>query len=164
MCGGPTLSLDSPLLKRKRFSVLHWRLDFVPVMKQSCGVAKSKRKNSKNSKRAAFPKNPPKTLVYDALAVLNRDFEQLLGDLQRLEALCLFPLRWQRKFLEAWRATLEETRAWANFEVIEVLHQKEERDWVGFGRIRQRSEKPSASPADVSVPTKSSVRKSPRRK
>jgi hypothetical protein len=133
-------------------------------MKRSCGVAKSKRKNSKNSKRAAFPENPPKTLVYDALAVLNRNFEQLLGDLQRLEALRLFPLRWQRKFLKAWRATLEETRAWANFEVIDVLHQREEQEWASFSRIRQRSEKPSASPADTLIPAKSSGRNSPRRK
>jgi hypothetical protein len=132
-------------------------------MKLSCGVPKSKRQNSKNSVRAALPENPPKTMVYDALAVLNRDFDQVLGDLQRLEALCLFPLRWQRKFLQVWRTTLEETRAWANFEVIEVLHQREEQEWASFGRIRQRSEKPSASPADVSVPTKSSMRKSTRR-
>ena len=86
--------------------------------------------------RAAFPGNPPKTLVYDALATWNRDFEQVLKDLQRLEALHLFPRRWQRQFLKEWRATLEETRAWANFEVIEVLYQREEREWTSFGRRR----------------------------
>jgi hypothetical protein len=105
-----------------------------------------------------------KTLIYDALAALNRDFEQVLGDLQRLEALRLFPRRWQRKVLKAWRANLEETRAWANFEVIEILHQREEREWARFGRIRQKSEKPFEHSADVSVPAKSSARKSPRRK
>jgi hypothetical protein len=110
--------------------------------------------------RAAAPENPPKTLVYDALAVLNRDFEQVLADLQRLAKLRLFPRRWQRKFLTSWLAALEETRAWANFEVIEVLHQTEEREWVGFGRIRQRSEKSSGVPADVSGPPKSSVKNS----
>jgi len=133
-------------------------------MTQSCGVAKSKRQDSKNSRRAAAPENPPKTLVYDALAVLNRDFEQVLADLQRLEELRLFPRRWQRNFLKTWRATLEETRAWANFEVIEVLHQTEEREWVGFGRIRQRSEKSSGAPADVYGPAKSNVKNSRRRK
>jgi hypothetical protein len=133
-------------------------------MKQSCGVSKAKRKNTKNSRRATFPENPPKTQVYDALAVLNRDFEQVLDDVQRLEDLRLFPRRWQRKFLTTWRATLEETRAWANFEVIEVLHQREEREWVSFGRLRQRSEKSSEPPVDVSVPTTSSMRKSSPRK
>ena len=112
-------------------------------------MAKSKKRNSKNSVRAAFPENPPKTLAYDALAILNRDFEQVLEDLHRLEALRLFPHRWQRKFLKAWRVTLQETRAWASFEVIEVLHQREEREWNSLGRIRQRSEKPSEPPADI---------------
>ncbi|MGA3186724.1 MAG: recombinase family protein [Bryobacteraceae bacterium] len=36
---------------------------------------------------------------------------------------------------------------------IEVLHQREERDWVGSGRIRQRSENLSELPADVSIAT-----------
>jgi hypothetical protein len=101
-------------------------------------VAKTKRQNSR---LAAFPKNVPKVHVYDALATLNRDFEQVLADLERLERLRLFPLRWQRKVLKVWRATVEETRASVNFELVEILHQREERDWVGFGAIRQRLEK-----------------------
>jgi hypothetical protein len=53
--------------------------------------------------------------------------------------------------LKDWRATLE-TRAWANFEVIEVLHQAEQRDWTSHGRRRRRRlEEPSASSDDVSV-------------
>ena len=103
------------------------------------GVVNSKRQNSKNSPQGGFPKTVPKVLVYEALATMNRGFEQVLGDLERLEELRLFPRPWQRNFLKTWRATLEETRAWANFEVVEVLHQREERDWVGFGRIRRRS-------------------------
>jgi hypothetical protein len=93
---------------------------------------------------------------------LDRDFEQVLDDLQRLETLRIFPRRWQRRFLQACRATLGETRAWANFEVIEVLHQTGEREWTSFGRRRRRLEELSASSDDVSGPTKSSVRKSPR--
>jgi hypothetical protein len=88
----------------------------------------------------------------------------MLCDLERLEELRLFPHCWPRKFLKTWRATLEETRAWANFEVVEILHQREERDWVDFGRIRQRSEKAFQLPADKLIPTKSSGRKSRRRK
>jgi hypothetical protein len=119
-------------------------------------VVNSKRQNPKNSPRVISPQNAPKVLIYEALATLNRDFEQVVGDLERLEELRLFPARWQRNFLKAWRATLEETRAWANFEVVEMLHEREEREWVGFGRIRQRSEKSSGAPADIMVPTKSS--------
>ena len=118
-------------------------------------VANSKRQNSKDAPQRGSPKNAPKAQIYDALAALNRDFEQVLWDLERLEELRLFPHRWQRKFLRTWRATLEETRAWANFEVAEILHQREERGWVDFGRIRRRSEKSPELPA---------AKKSPRRK
>jgi hypothetical protein len=83
------------------------------------------------------------------------------ADLERLEALRLLPRRWQRKFLKAWRITFEETYAWINFEVVEVLHTREEREWVHFGRIRQRSE--TSDPAADRLVNKSSVRKSQRR-
>ena len=125
------------------------------------GVVNSKRQNSKKAAQVGSPTDVPKVLVYEALATLNRDFEQVLGDLERLGELRLFPQRWQREFLKTWRATLEETRAWANFEVIETLHQREEREWVGFSGIRQRSEKSSEHPTNV-IPVKSSERKSRR--
>jgi hypothetical protein len=117
-------------------------------------VAKPRTKNSDTPPHSAFPKNAPKAEAYEALATLNRDFEQVLGDLDRLEAQRLFPHRWQRKVLKAWRATLEETRAWANFEVVEVLHQREEREWLRFARLRQRAEKQSELPDDVAHPPK----------
>jgi len=104
-------------------------------------VVQPKRQNPKNSPRAGFPKDVPKLLVYEALAALNRDFEQVLLDLERLGALGVFPDRRQRQFLKACRATLEETRAWANFELVEILHEREEREWVRFARLRRRAEK-----------------------
>jgi hypothetical protein len=128
----------APAQSENIFVAVRSRLDFARVQKQSCVVAKTKRQNSR---LAAFSQNVPKVHVYDALATLNRDFEQVLADLERLERLRLFPLRWQRKVLKVWRATLEETRASVNFELVEILHQREERDWVGFGAIRQRLEK-----------------------
>ena len=123
-------------------------------------MPKTKRQKSHDSTHA-FPENTRKVLVYDALATLNRDFEQVLRDLERLEELRLFRYRWQREFLKVWRATLEETRAWVSFEMVEILHQKEERDWTDFGRMRQRAEEPSESA--VAIPTKGREAKSPRR-
>jgi hypothetical protein len=155
--GSNVESRFAPAQSQHIFPAVRWRLDFARVQKQSCVVAKPKRQNSRNSRLAAFFQSVPKVLVYDALATLNRDFEQVLADLERLEGLRLFPLRWQRKVLKAWRAALEETRASVNFEVVEILHQREERDWAGFGRIRQRLEKPSEVPPDRLIPTKSSV-------
>ena len=123
-------------------------------------MAKSKRQESQNSPHD-FSQSAPKVLVYDAIAALNRDFEQVLCDLGRLEALGLFRRRWQRKFVRTWRATLEETRAWVSFEAVEILHQREEREWTRFGRIRQRAEQLSESA--VPVPTKTRDPKLPRR-
>jgi hypothetical protein len=126
-------------------------------------VAKHKGQKTHNATHA-FSKNAPKVLVYDALAALNRDFEQVLSDLERLKGLRLFRHSWQRNFLKVSRATLEETRAWVSFEVVEILHQREEREWTRFGRIRTRSEKTSESTADMLPAAKPSVRKSQRRK
>lgn len=109
-------------------------------------MAEPKRKNKKISQHADSPKNYPKAQAYEALAAFNRDVEQLLVDLERLGALGLLPQRWQRQFLKICRATLEETRAWTNFELIDILGQKEEREWVRFARIRQRAEEQSEPP------------------
>jgi hypothetical protein len=161
--GSNVESRFAPAQSQHIFTAVRSRLDFAGIQEQSCVVAKPQKK-SRNSRLAAFPQNVPKVLVYDALATLNRDFEQVLADLERLQGLRLFPLRWQRNVLKAWRAALEETRASVNFEVVEILHQREERDWVGFGRIRQRLEKASEPPADSLAPTKLSLPKSSRRK
>jgi hypothetical protein len=125
-------------------------------------VPKPKRPNTKKSLQQGFPKKAPRVLIYEALAGFNRSFEQALQDLEELATL-LFTDRWQRKAFKACRPSLEEMRAWANFEVIELLHQREERDWVRFARIRQRAEKQSA-PDDVVIPLSPHTGKSLRRK
>jgi hypothetical protein len=112
-------------------------------------VAKPKTKNTRNSDHADSPKGYGKAQAYEALAIFNRDVERVLEDLERLEALGLLPQRWQRRFLRVWRATLEETRAWTNFELVDVLGQKEEREWVRFARIRLRAEKSSEPTEDA---------------
>ena len=126
-------------------------------------MPKPKRPNTKNSLHQGFPKNTPKGPVYDALAGFNRNFEQVLQDLERLATLDLFPEWWRRRVFKASQATLEETRAWVNFELIEVLYQREEREWVHFARLRKRAEKQSA-PDDVLLPRQPNTGKSRRRK
>jgi hypothetical protein len=49
------------------------------------------------------------------------------------------------------QTTLEETRAWANFEVVEMLQQSEETDWAHFGRLRRQWEKKYEDPNDVLI-------------
>jgi hypothetical protein len=128
-------------------------LDWDARNERSCGVRKPKKD------APGLSKNTPKVLIYEALAVLNRHFEDVLLDLKGLAALGIFPNRWQRQFLKACRATLEEARAWANFELVEILHQMEERDWVAFARIRQRRENAGEDSGDVLLPPELNQRK-----
>jgi hypothetical protein len=116
--------------------------------------------NNQNPPREGFPKPVRKAVVYEALAAFNRDVEGLLVDLERLGALGLFRRRWQRQFLKAARAALEETRAWTNFELLEVLHAREEAEWVHFARLRQRAEQPTENPGDPLPPAEPRMRKS----
>lgn len=102
-------------------------------------MAKLRTKNKKISPQTDHPNTP----AYEALAAFNRDVDQVLADLERLSALCLLPARWGHQFFRICRAALEETRAWTNFEFIDVVGQNEERAWVRFARIRQRAEKQS---------------------
>jgi hypothetical protein len=78
-----------------------------------------------------------KCLVYDTLSAFNQTFAQMLQNLHKLEELDLLP----REIFTGLQATIEETREWANFEVIEKLRGREESDWSRFGRLRRQSEK-----------------------
>jgi hypothetical protein len=102
--------------------------------------------------RAGIPKNAPgKPLVYEALSSLNQRFEQVLLDLERLKDLGLFRDRFPREFLKTCRATIEEMHAWANLEVIQTLHDREERDRAHFGGLRHQWEHKYADPNDVLI-------------
>jgi hypothetical protein len=86
-----------------------------------------------------------KLLVYETLHALNQDFENVLVNLRRLKE---FPFP-SREFLRHFQIVVEEARAWANFEVVEVMHQREQEDRASFGSLRQRWEKRFADPNDV---------------
>ena len=51
--------------------------------------------------------------------------------------------------------TVEETRAWANFELTYVLQEAEEKDWIRFGRLRRQLEGTN----DVLAETKGAARR-----
>jgi hypothetical protein len=46
---------------------------------------------------------------------------------------------------------VEENRAEVNFELIERLAEREERDWTYFGRLRHEREKKLRDPQDVLI-------------
>jgi hypothetical protein len=55
--------------------------------------------------------------------------------------------------------SLEETRAWANFELVEILHQRGA-GLVRFGRLRKQREKAWEDPGQFLLPAKPRLRKS----
>jgi hypothetical protein len=101
-----------------------------------------------------------KSVAYEALFALNQHFEQVLHNLDRLRGLGLFDARFRRESLEVCQATVEETRAWVNFESIEALCDREERDRARFGRIRDQGEKKLEDPQDALIKAERPKRKS----
>lgn len=100
-----------------------------------------------------------KLLAYDALFGLNQHFEQVLQNLDRVRQLGLLETRFKRKSLQACRVTIEETRAWINFEITESLHDREQRDWTRFGKVRRRWEKKYEDPNDALIKAERLARK-----
>src|SRR5215510_6389280 len=88
---------------------------------------------------------PTKLHAYEALQTLNRCFEATILCLERLEHLGLF----RHEYLNAYRVTLEYTRAQANDELIDTLQDLEQEDTARFERMHDEWEKQSRDPDDV---------------
>ena len=88
---------------------------------------------------------PTKLHAYEALQTMNRCFEATLLSLERLEHLGLFRL----EFLNAYRVTLEYTRAQANDELIQTLQDLEQEDTARFERMHDEWDKQLRDPDDV---------------
>ena len=90
---------------------------------------------------------PPsqKLAIYETLHSLNQSFEQVLEDLRRFEEFPFF----RRQLLRTLTTITEETRAWANFEVVEVMHERELNNWTHFGHLRHVWETRHRDPDDV---------------
>jgi hypothetical protein len=71
-------------------------------------------------------------LVYESLYALNRDFEQVLAHLARLQEFGMFQ---HRDFGNVFPAIIQETRAWANMELVEALQPLEEDDCTHFHHL-----------------------------
>jgi len=88
--------------------------------------------------------------VYENLFALNRDFEQVLIDLARLQEIGVF----QRDLGHILSVVVKETRAWANMETAEFLQMREQDAWTWFGRLHARWEKRLRDPNDVLLEAK----------
>src|SRR5260370_6303389 len=101
-------------------------------------------------KRRSLMKPVERLPVYENLHALNRDFEQVLIDLARLQELGVF----QRDLGHIFSVVVKETRAWANMETAEFLQMREQDAWAWFGRLHARWEKRMRDPNDVLVEAK----------
>ncbi len=75
--------------------------------------------------------------VFEAIANLNRGFDQVLADVEQLKQLGLFRGEFSRQFAKTCRLTIEERRA--------------EEDWARYGRMLLEWEKKFRDPNDVLV-------------
>ncbi len=73
--------------------------------------------------------------MYEALSLINRSFGQILQELERLQQIGPFK---GRALIRAVELAVKESRAWTLFEILDVLHQREEEEWTRFGRARGR--------------------------
>jgi hypothetical protein len=92
-------------------------------------------------------KTPSQKLqAYEALHALNRGFGEVLEGLTRI-----IGLGFRRQLVRHFQVMVEETRAWANFELTATLHEREERDWARYGRLRNRWVKRLRDPNDALI-------------
>lgn len=88
---------------------------------------------------------PIKLRAYEAVYWLNRSFEATLLSLERLEQLGLFRL----EYLNEYKVRIEHTRAQANEELIDTLHEHEMDDSARFDRMEREWENQRKDPDDV---------------
>ena len=79
---------------------------------------------------------PDKLRAYEAVYWLNRSFEATLLSLERLEQLGIFRL----EYLNECKVRIEHTRAEANEELIDTLHEQEMDDSARFDKMQRQWE------------------------
>ena len=88
---------------------------------------------------------PNKLRAYEAVYWLNRSFEATLLSLERLEQLGIFRL----EYLNEYKVRIEHTRAQANEELIDTLHEQEIDDSARFDGMQRHWENQRKDPDDV---------------
>jgi hypothetical protein len=89
--------------------------------------------------------------IFTAIADLNREFDLLLADVERLKQFGFFRGEFSNRFAKTCRLTIEEMRAWAIFELTEALHTHAEQDWARFGRLLRDWENKFKDPNDILI-------------
>ncbi len=82
--------------------------------------------------------------MYEALGLINGSFGQILQEMERLQQ--LHGGFKGRPTIKSVALAVKETRAWTLFEILDILHQREEDEWTRFGRVRGRHEAGGRAP------------------
>jgi hypothetical protein len=109
--------------------------------------ARQRRRHAKEPREGAM-----NLAIYETLFALNHNFDDILVRVDRLRDLGLFRNRFQRQSIAICQATLKESRAWFNFEILQILEDREEHDLAYFGRIRYDLEKTLAGSGKPAAP------------
>lgn len=105
-------------------------------------------------------KEPPqKQLVYETLHGMNQHFDQLLLDRLRLSEFRLL----KSNDLKGLASIIEETRAWINFELMELMQGREQEDWAKFSNLRLQWERKQEDPNDVLIKARRVTSRAPER-
>jgi len=96
--------------------------------------------------------------LYESLFALDHNFSEILVSVERLRNQGLFRDRFQRQSIAICQAALKETRAWFNFEILQILLNREEGDLAHFDRIRHEQEKALAGSDQPAAPQKGGTR------
>ena len=105
------------------------------------------RKSSTPPKRGVLKHPLWKLPVYETLHALNRDFEQILADLEKLRKLGMF----LPECSTIYQVMIQDMRANANSGLLEVLTEREMKDWFRFGKLRRAWEKDLEDPNDILI-------------
>jgi hypothetical protein len=89
--------------------------------------------------------------VFEALADLNRDFDHVIADVERLKELDFFRDRFSSRFAKTCPLTIEDLRAWGNFEVTEHLSNRGEAEMARSERRLHDFEKRFKDPNEALV-------------
>jgi hypothetical protein len=89
------------------------------------------------------------TSICEAAADLNRGFDQVLNDIERLRRMGFFRGDVSSRIPRTCRLMLEELRGWAMSDMTIEIHETANSHWNRYGIQRYRFEQKTRDPADV---------------
>jgi hypothetical protein len=89
------------------------------------------------------------TSMCEAAANLNRGFDQVLNEVERLSRMGCFWGEVSKRFPKTCRLMLEELRAWAMSDIAQDIEKAADGDWSRYGIERYRFEQKFRDPVDI---------------